>query len=35
MMKAGFIWIILETQYRSHPEFPGQQEPEGILELGR
>jgi hypothetical protein len=28
MMKVGFIWIILGTQYGLHPEFPGQQESE-------
>jgi hypothetical protein len=34
-MKIGFIRAILETQCDSHPEFPGQQELEGILELGK
>jgi hypothetical protein len=35
VMKVGFIWIILGTQCGSHPEFPGQQESEGILGLGK
>jgi hypothetical protein len=35
MMKVGLIGIIIGTQCDSHPEFSGQQEPEGILELGK
>jgi hypothetical protein len=35
VMKVGVIWIALGTQCGSHPDFPGQQEPEGILELAK
>jgi hypothetical protein len=34
VMKVGLMWIILGIRCGSDPEFPGQQEPEGILELG-
>jgi hypothetical protein len=35
VMKVGLIWIILGTQCGSYPEFLGQQESEGIVELGK
>jgi hypothetical protein len=34
-MKAGVIWRIFRTQCGLHPEFPGHQESERILELGK
>jgi hypothetical protein len=33
IMKVSFIWRILGTQCGWHPEFPGQQELEEIMEL--
>jgi hypothetical protein len=35
VMKVGFLWTILGAQCGSHPEPHGQQESEGILELGK
>jgi hypothetical protein len=34
-MKVRVTWTILGPQCDPHPEFPGQQESEGILELGK
>jgi hypothetical protein len=33
-MKVDLISIIIGAECGSYPEFPGQYEPEGILELG-
>jgi hypothetical protein len=35
VMKIGFIWLILGTQCDWHPKFPGQEESEGVLKLGK